>query len=90
MSYNGLLENGSRLYAKYLRCSNLEDIETLTVREFEILSLCSHGLTAAEIGTYLQLTTETIKTHRKNILMKTGAKNTVEACCDALRKGWIE
>lgn len=90
MSYTGLLENGDREYAKYLRCSDLEDIETLTIREFEILKLSSHGLTALEIGLILHVSHETVKSHRKSIIMKTGSKNMLEASCDALRHGWIQ
>jgi len=47
----------------------------LSKRETEILALISRGLTSREIGQMLYLSTETINTHRRNILRKTGAKN---------------
>jgi DNA-binding NarL/FixJ family response regulator len=50
--------------------------EKLTVREMEILSLIMQGLTNQEIAKKLFISFETVRSHRKNILEKTGAKNT--------------
>jgi DNA-binding CsgD family transcriptional regulator len=48
----------------------------LTVREIEILGLIMQGYTSHKIAEKLFISYETIKSHRKNILEKTGAKNT--------------
>jgi DNA-binding CsgD family transcriptional regulator len=48
----------------------------LTIREVEILSLIMLGLTNHEIADKLFISYETVRSHRKNILEKTGAKNT--------------
>ena len=48
----------------------------LSIREIEILSLIMLGNTTQEIADKLFISFETVKSHRKNILEKTGAKNT--------------
>lgn len=48
----------------------------LSPRERELLRLISDGLTNAEIGDQVFLSTETIRGYRKNLLFKLGAKNT--------------
>lgn len=50
--------------------------QKLTVREIEVLGLIMQGLTNHEIADKLFISYETVKSHRKNILEKTGAKNT--------------
>ena len=48
----------------------------LSIREIEVLGLIMQGLTNNEIAEKLFICFETVKSHRKNILDKTGAKNT--------------
>ena len=48
----------------------------LSVREIEVLGLIMLGYTTREIADKLFISYETVKSHRKNILEKTGAKNT--------------
>jgi DNA-binding NarL/FixJ family response regulator len=50
----------------------------LSAREIEIIGWLMQGLTNNEIAEKLFICFETVKSHRKNILMKTGAKNTAE------------
>jgi DNA-binding CsgD family transcriptional regulator len=50
--------------------------QKLSLREVEILSLIMQGLTNNEIAQKLFISYETVKSHRKNILEKTNAKNT--------------
>lgn len=52
----------------------------LTKRELEIAKLVCSGLTSNEISNKFFLSTHTINTHRKNILNKLNAKNTLEMC----------
>src|SRR5687767_5635479 len=52
--------------------------QKLTVREIEILGLIMQGLTNNEIAVKLFISYETVKSHRKNILEKSGTKNIVE------------
>lgn len=50
----------------------------LSSRELEIVGLLSKGYSTKEIADRLFLSPDTVGTHRKNILKKTGAKNTAE------------
>ncbi|CAN5740714.1 hypothetical protein BH11BAC3_BH11BAC3_37680 [soil metagenome] len=50
--------------------------QKLSIREIEVLGLIMQGYTNIEIGEKLFISYETVKSHRKNILEKTGAKNT--------------
>lgn len=49
----------------------------LTVREQELLRLIIDGYTNQEIADKMFLSIETIKTYRKNLLLKLGAKNSM-------------
>jgi DNA-binding CsgD family transcriptional regulator len=42
----------------------------------EVLGLIMQGLTNQEIADKLFISFETVRSHRKNILLKTGSKNT--------------
>jgi DNA-binding CsgD family transcriptional regulator len=48
----------------------------LSIREIEVLGLIMRGLTNQEIAQKLFISYETVRSHRKKILEKTGAKNT--------------
>lgn len=56
-------------------------------REAEILALICQELTMKEIGEKLFLSEQTIQTHRKNLLKKTQAKNTVGLVKYAFQNG---
>lgn len=48
----------------------------LSIREIEVLGLIMLGYTNLQIADKLFISFETVRSHRKNILEKTGAKNT--------------
>jgi DNA-binding CsgD family transcriptional regulator len=50
--------------------------QKLSLREIEVLGLIMQGYTNNEIAEKLFVCYETVKSHRKHILLKTGAKNT--------------
>lgn len=50
-------------------------IDRITTRELEILNLLSYGYTSREMGYKLSLSEETIRSHRKNLILKLDAKN---------------
>lgn len=62
---------------KKINCQFEVNHQKLTVREIEVLGLIMQGLTNHEIAEKLFISYETVRSHRKNILEKTGAKNTV-------------
>jgi len=49
-----------------------------TVREMEIIHLCNEGLLVKEIAERLNISPNTVKTHKTNIFQKLGINNSVE------------
>lgn len=64
-------------------------VSPLSMREKEILLELAQGIDSKEIGNRLNISMETVKRHRKNMLAKTGSKNASEMVLKALRKGWF-
>lgn len=62
----------------------------LSEREREILTLASHGKTAAEMAAKLAITERTVAFHVNNIVEKLGAANKTHAVARALRLGLIK
>lgn len=58
-------------------------------REREIVKLLAQGLSSKQIASRLILSTHTVDTHRRNMLKKTGALNTLELAVLCLKKGII-
>lgn len=61
----------------------------LSKREKEIIQLLCEGKSSREVAVSLFLSYHTVRTHRKNILKKTGQKNTAALVQYALNKGWV-
>lgn len=61
----------------------------ITHRESEILKLIADGLTNLEIADKLFISTSTVDSHRKNLLIKFKAKNTAALIKTAISKGII-
>lgn len=61
----------------------------LSEREEQILKLIAEGYTSPEIGKKLHLSHYTIENHRKNMIQKTGVKNTFALVKLALEKKYI-
>jgi len=56
-------------------------------RELEILRKLCEGLTAKEIANHLHISPGTVETHKRNLLLKMNAKNTVDLAVRAVRLG---
>jgi two-component system, NarL family, response regulator len=63
--------------------------EPLTDREAEVLAGAAEGETAAQTGARLFLSSETVKSYRKRIIAKLGARNGTHAVALALRNGLL-
>lgn len=59
--------------------NNLQECHNLTLREQEILHFLSNGLSYKEIAEKISISTETVRTHIRNIYIKLQVKNKVEA-----------
>jgi DNA-binding NarL/FixJ family response regulator len=62
-------------------------MSAITKRESEILILISKGLSVKEIASELNVSAETIKTHRKNLLRKFHVKNSPQLIKMAFQPG---
>ena len=60
-----------------------------TDREMSVLKLIAKGHTSKEIAKTLDITFNTVESHRKNMMKKHGVKTTAELVCMATSKGWI-
>lgn len=63
--------------------------ELFTEREMQIVVRLSRGMNADQIAEDLNLSPHTIKTHRRNILHKSGCNNTTELVAKCLTTGLI-
>ena len=54
-------------------------MDILSTREMEIMELISHSMTNEEIADKLFISSKTVKTHLRNIFVKAGIRNRVEA-----------
>lgn len=61
----------------------------LTPRELDVLTCLSRGLEYPMVADALGISLESVKSHAKHARFKLRAKNSVQACCEALRLGLI-
>ena len=66
---------------------NLE--KSFSKRELEIVGLIAAGRKTKEIAEELNIALDTVKAHRKNILVKSGCKNMAELTAKSISEGWI-
>jgi DNA-binding CsgD family transcriptional regulator len=67
----------------------IESREDLTRREKQVLRLLIEGKLSKEISNILNISKQTVDTHRKNMLCKKKLNNTSELVGKAIRYGWI-
>ncbi len=60
--------------------------ETFTLREMEIIRLVTQGLTSKQMAARLYISPETVRNHRKNILLKSGCTSSTELSAYAIRE----
>ena len=70
------VSKASFLIKKNINQTPAINTQKLSAREIEILGLVMQGYTNNDIAEKLFISYETVKSHRKHILLKTGAKNT--------------
>lgn len=58
-------------------------------RELQIIKMIAGGKDNNEIAAQLFISASTVKSHRKNILAKSGCKNTIELVVRSTSEGWI-
>lgn len=78
--------NANNSYIKTLKCDGL----TVTEREIEIIVEIALGLSNKQIADKLHLSTHTVNTHRKNIMLKLGVNNTAGIVMFAVKNQLLE
>lgn len=63
---------------------------SISKREKEVLQCVALGMSAKQISCELIISTETVKTHKKNLLLKLDAKNSAEMIFKAFCLGILE
>jgi DNA-binding NarL/FixJ family response regulator len=102
---NGIVQvaNGSNYFSNELLCKLLANIslekskaseqmagEKLSKREIEIMKEITLGLSNEKIAEKLHISLATVRTHRANLLLKTGSNNTASLVMYAIKNKLIE
>lgn len=64
-------------------------MEGISFRERDVIRLLSYGFSNEETAEKLNISEHTVKTHRKNVMQKTGCKNTAQLIAMCIRQGII-
>lgn len=67
----------------------IESRETLSPREKQVLILLIEGKLSKEISEILNISKQTVDTHRKNMLRRNSLNNTGELIGKAIKQGWL-
>ena len=81
--------NGTHLHNIENRVSE-NILPLVTKRELEVLVLMSKGFTSKEIADNMFVSAHTIISHKKNLVQKFDARNSLDLMVKAIRSGHIE
>ena len=84
------VQQTTSIYANPFLGSKTYPIDQLSYREMEVLRLVALGLSSDEIASSLNLSIHTVKSHRKNIIMKLNARNVAHMVAIAFLLGLIQ
>ncbi len=83
------LAAGERVVHPRLRAASLGMKKELSTRELEVLGLAAEGEPVADIARRLYLSGGTVRNYLSAVIMKTGARNRLDAIRIARKGGWL-
>jgi DNA-binding NarL/FixJ family response regulator len=84
-----LSDRAIEAYQEKAKAAALDNYETLTTREREVLQLAAEGNTSSEIAARLGISPRTAETHRTHLMHKLGLHTQADLIRYALRRGII-
>ncbi len=84
-----LVHNGGRAIDPQLAVAAWSDADPLSERERAVLRLAGEGLSTAQIGERLVLSSGTVRNYLSEAISKLGAANRIEAWRLARQQGWL-
>ena len=84
-----LSERAIDVYVQKSEASILDNYDTLTYRERQVLHLIAEGHTNAEVASRLFISPRTAETHRANVMRKLNLQNHTDVIRYAIRRGII-
>lgn len=83
--------NGGNYYSSNYRqaCEEMEQYQTLSPREIEVLQLIADGLMTRDIAKRLFVSDNTIEFHRKRIMRKLAATNMAQLVKEGIARGYL-
>ena len=86
---NGLTANAMPIAQHHVRNDQVseETYTKVTMREKQILFNLCEGFSSKEIGHKLFISPHTVETHKRNLMSKLNARNTVHLAVLAIKKG---
>jgi two-component system response regulator DesR len=83
------LAAGERIVHPRLQAASLNTERGLSTRELEVLGLAAEGDSVADIADRLYLSGGTVRNYLSAVIMKTGARNRLDAIRIARKDGWL-
>ena len=80
---------GERIVHPRLQTASLTTDRELSTRELEVLGLAAEGDSVADIADRLYLSGGTVRNYLSTVIMKTGARNRLDAIRIVRKNGWL-
>jgi two-component system response regulator DesR len=89
ITWLGRVAAGERVVAPQLEVASLRIDKTVSTRELEILGLVAEGDSVADVARRLCLSLGTVRNYISAAILKTGARNRIDAIRIVRKDGWL-